>query len=129
MFAVTEISSYLWDVHVDNPHRRSRITASCGAPESSWLVSLARDPFPDVRGAVAEFDAPRFGQCQQAYRVVVNDANFLQIDGDGTVFLIDRGPKDVNVVPCNPAADAQHHINPFSGDSIDSAGHDGFGRC
>ena len=67
-------------------------------PVASWLLSFARDPLPDVQGAVSEFDAPRFGERQEVHRTSVDYADLLEIDGDGAAFLIDRGTKDVNVV-------------------------------
>jgi hypothetical protein len=92
---------------------------------TSGLLSFARDPFLDVRGAVSEFDAPRFAKCQQVHRTAVDQADLREIDGDGAAFLIDRGTQDLNVVLCNPPADAQHHKIPLSVKSVDSAGHDG----
>ena len=108
---------------------RSMLTAfdilflSSDVPLASWLLFFARDPFPDIRGAVSEFDAPRFDEYQEVHRTAVDQADFREIDGDRAAFLIERRAKDVNVVPCNPTANAQHHKISLSQQSVDSAGH------
>jgi hypothetical protein len=88
------------------------------------LRSLSVDPFPDVRWTVPEFDAPTFAEYQKIDRSAVDHSDLLEIDGDGSPFLIDRGTKDVHVVTSDLPADAQGH-NPFNHESVDSAGHGG----
>jgi hypothetical protein len=88
----------------------------------SSLLCFARDPFADVWGAVSEFDAPRFAQCQEGHNIAVDEADLPEIDGDGAAFPIDHGTKDVNVVLCNPPTDAEYQA-PLTGESVDSEGH------
>jgi hypothetical protein len=99
------------------------------APIASWLLPFASDPFTDVRGAVPELDTVRFGKCQQCHSAVVDQVDLPEIDGDGAAFLSDRATKDVNIVPSNAAADAEHHKISLCQQSIDSAGHDDLTVC
>src|SRR5262249_41012475 len=94
-------------------------------PVTSWLLLFARDPFLDVRGAVSEFDASRFAECQQVHRTALDQADLAEIDGDRAAFLIDRGTEDLSVLLRNSSADAQHHKIPLNLKSVDSAGHRG----
>jgi len=93
------------------------------------LCPLSINPFADVRRTVPEFDAPTFAEYQEIDRSAVDHSDLLEIDGDGSPFLIDRGTKDGNVVLRNPPADAQHHQIPLSRQSVDSAGHGVLVRC
>jgi hypothetical protein len=86
---------------------------------------LSVNPFPDVRRTVPEFDAPTFAEYQEIDRSAVDHSDLLEIDDDGSPFLIDRGTKDVHVVTSDSPADAQDHKAPFNHESVDSAGHGG----
>jgi hypothetical protein len=88
-------------------------------------ASLSVNPFPDVRRTVPEFDAPTFTEYQQIDRSAVDHSDLLEIDGDSSPFLIDRGTNDVHVVTSDLPADAQGHQPPFNHESVDSAGHGG----
>jgi hypothetical protein len=85
--------------------------------------SLSVNPFPDVRRTVPEFDAPTFADYQEIDRSAVDHSDLLEIDGDGSPFLIERGTKDVHVITGDLSADAQGHKPPFNHESVDSAGH------
>ena len=96
------------------------------APKSPGrLCPLSVNPFADVRRTVPEFDAPTFAEYQEIDRRAVDHSDLLEIDGDGSPFLIDRGTKDVHIVPSDLPADAQDHKSPFNHESVDSAGHGG----
>jgi hypothetical protein len=86
---------------------------------------LSVNPFPDVRRTVPEFDAPTFAEYQEIDRSAVDHSDLLEIDGDGSPFLIDGGTKNVRVVTSNSPTDAQDHTVPFNHESVDSAGHGG----
>jgi hypothetical protein len=86
------------------------------------LCPFPVNPFPDVRRTIPEFDAPTFAERQKVHGVPANEGDVGKIDGDGAVFLSNRRAKNVNVVPFNPSADAQHGQVPFS-ESVDSARH------
>ena len=94
------------------------------APKSPRrLRPLSVNPFADVRRTVREFDATTFAEYQETDRCTVDHSDLLEIDGDDFPFLIDRGTKDIHVVPCNPPADAQDHKILFNQKSVDSADH------
>ena len=68
-----------------------------------------------------ELDPARFGDGEEHHGITVDQLDFREVDGDDTA-LLERGAKDSQVVPGNPATDAQHDT-PFDPDSVDSAGH------
>jgi hypothetical protein len=87
------------------------------------LRPLSLDPFPDVGWTISQFDAIPFAEDQEFHRITVDQTDLLEIDGDGTAFVLERGAKDVQVLPSNPPAYAQDHRIFFSQHSVDSAGH------
>src|SRR5262245_49664077 len=98
---------------------RSLEPGGCPSPPSALLV----DPFADVTRTVSEFDAIRFTDGEKVHGTAIDQVDLLEIDGERSAFLIDRGTKDVHVVPCNPAADAQDGETVFNQQSVDSARH------
>ena len=68
-----------------------------------------------------EFDPARFSDGEEHHGLTVDQLDLREVDGDDTA-LLTRGAKDFQVVPCNPAADAQNDT-PFEPNSVDSAGH------
>ena len=104
VLTVRDIRCCTWDVHWANlslrfahptPHRRRH-----GCSRSRAIHSR-------MYGGQFLSRCPRFAERQQAHSIAIDQADLLKIDGDGAAFLIDRGTKDVNVVPGDPPADAQ----------------------
>src|SRR4029450_3768527 len=96
------------------------------APKSPRrLRPLSVNPFADVRRTVREFDATTFAEYQETDRCTVDHSDRLEMDGDELLFLLDRGTKDVHIVPSDLPTDAQGHKSPFTHESVDSAGHGG----
>jgi hypothetical protein len=83
------------------------------------------DPFADVSRTVSEFDAIRFADGEEVDGTPIDQVNLLEIDCEGSAFLIDRSTKDDHVVRCNPAADAQHRETVLDQQSVDSTRHVG----
>jgi hypothetical protein len=99
------------------------------APKSPGrLRSLSVNPFPDIRRTVPELDASTFAEYQEIDRSAVDHSNLLEIDGDGSPFLINHGTEDVHVVTSDLPADAQGRQATFSHESVDTAGHGGLTR-
>jgi hypothetical protein len=53
------------------------------------LCPLSVNPCPAVRRTGPEFDAPTFAEYQEIDRSAVDHSDLLEIDGDGSVCLID----------------------------------------
>src|SRR5262249_33161289 len=70
------------------------------------LRPLLVDPFADISRTVSELDAIRFTNVEQVHYSAGDQVHFLEIDGDTRGFLINRGTKDVDVVPSNPPVDS-----------------------
>ena len=85
------------------------------------MASLFRDPLPDEGGTVREFDPARFRDSEEHHGITIDQLDFREVDGDDTA-LLDRGTKDVQVVSCHPATDAQNDTR-FDPNAVDSAGH------
>ena len=68
-----------------------------------------------------EFDAIRFGECQEPHGITVHQLDLRELDSDDTV-LPYRGAKDFEVFPGNPATDVQSDTL-FNPASVDSARH------
>jgi len=51
--------------------------------ESSWLLSIAGDPFTDVRGTVAKGDAVAFARPEEADNVSIHKDDVLEIKHHG----------------------------------------------
>ncbi len=82
---------------------------------------LSRDPFTDIGRTLPEFRPVGLAESKEFHGFSVDKKNVLEIDDEAAPFLFQYDPKHVDVFPCNPAADEQHH-EAFSGnDSIDSA--------
>jgi hypothetical protein len=89
------------------------------------LRPFSLDPFPDVGWTIPEFDAVPFAEGQEFHGITVDQTDLLEIDGDGTAFVLESGTKDVQVLPSNPPTYVQDHGILFSQQSVDSAGHGG----
>ena len=63
----------------------------------------------------------RFGERQECHRITVDQLDLRELDGDDTAFL-ERGAKDLQVIPCDPPTDAQNDTL-FNRKPVDSAGH------
>src|SRR5262249_58181164 len=72
---------------------------------------------------VSEFDAAGRSDGEEVHGIAVDQADLLEIDRQGSAFLIDRGAKDLRVVGGNPSADPQDREAAIGHQSVDSAGH------
>lgn len=57
-------------------------------------LSLSRDPLADISRTVSEFDAVRFGECQQLHSITVDQLDFREIESDHAAFF-ERGAKNI----------------------------------
>ena len=70
---------------------------------------------------MCELDPARFFDGEQRHGITVDQLDGRKVDGDDTA-VFKRGAKDFQVVPCNPAADAQNDT-PFDCQPVDPACH------
>ena len=68
-----------------------------------------------------------FGACQECHGITVDQFDLREVDSDDTAFL-ERGAKDIQVFPGNPATDAKNDTL-FNRESVDSAGHGRVACC
>jgi hypothetical protein len=74
---------------------------------------------------VSELDAIPFGACQECHGITVRQSHLREVESDDTAFL-ERGAKDSQVFPGNPATDAkndtlfeQHPVDPACHGHVD----------
>jgi len=84
---------------------------------------LSRDPFTDIGRTIPEFRSVGLAERKEFHGVSVDKKNVFEIDGEAARFLLQYGPKHVDMFSSNPAAYEQHRDVFGANDSIDSTAH------